>query len=641
VSAQPADPDADGQAWALRQQDAFPEWVIRYGGGDPGRWDFGLDSLNVLTYIIFDQFPTQEAIDHPGNAAFSEPAAWYLGEIVRRSDPKKLRWARRDYGPYAGRYVVEPTAKSRKELPEDTQGHLRAVPYFGEPMWLRERYLDYIAPLWEKAWPPWIFSNETGRWSWDEAGQRWFSQLDQWLDGIADLLRLLAAQLPDIALDYSTASLEAVENFTVHELAATQDLMLRAAVTAYVGECLLRTGGEQWIWDENPARLTNGFPVVSRSVTRVSPTHLIEYAWARRDGQTFARIHRAWIAGTEERRSRGPEHELRRRPTPGLDVMPEPRPILTWVAHAAAKFPDWVARYGAGCRWDFSAESMNDLARVVLDHCLAGTSLLDAPDGDAFISGVVWYFGETLHRAKPSHWRYSGSRAARTGRGWDGPEVITNDEVFRRYGLSVFLMQELDSVIRRKAIWDGRESAEPDPTWLRDEYERWVTASIRERIEDSQKRREQAKRRASSKRSDEETLARRLAARAEDFPRWVEQFGSGAQWDFSIESLDELEALIRHVAPGPEELLEDKANADFLEGAAWYFGEVLRRSDPDNSGWKYERHYHPEPYVAGSPTTEAAEHLATVYTADGGVLRRHYELRRRLEERRAQRDQQM
>jgi hypothetical protein len=634
VSEESADPAADGQAWALRQQDAFPEWVIRYGGSDPAQWDFGLDSLNVLTYIIFDHFPTQEAIDHPDNAAFSAPAAWYLGEIVRRSDPKKLHWTRRDDGPYAGHYVVAPTAKTSKELPEDPQGHLRFVPYFGEPMWLRERYLDYIAPLWDKPWPPWIFSSETGSWSWDEAGQRWFSQLDQWLNGIADLLSLLAAQLPDIALDYSTASLEAVESFTVNELAATQDLVLRAAVTAYVGECLLRTGGEHWIWDENPARLTNGFPVVKRDVKRVSPTHLIEYAWARRDGQTFARIHRAWVAEAEERRRGGAEADLQRQPTPGLDVMPEPRTILTWVAHAAAQFADWVARYGAGCRWDFSAESMHDLARVILAHCPAGGSLLDAPDGDAFVTGVVWYFGETLHRAKPSHWGYSASTAVRTGRGWDGTEVVTNDEVFRRYGLSVFLLQELDSLIRSKAVWDGRESTEPDPTRLYDKYERWVTASMRERVEDSQKRREQAKRRAGRRKSDEEVLARWLAEREEGFPRWVQQFGAEAHWDFSEESLDELEALIRHVAPGPEELLEDKANADFLEGAAWYFGEVLRRVDTDGTCWEYHRGSHPEPYVGGWPPTNAAEDLATVYAKDGGVLRGHYEMKRRYKERR-------
>ena len=107
-----ADPVADGQAWAQRQQEAFPEWVTRYGGGDPDRWDFGLDSLNVLSYIIFDDFPTMDAIDDPDNAAFTEPAAWSGGDR-RRSDAKKMRWSRQDYGFDAGHYVVQPKAKTR------------------------------------------------------------------------------------------------------------------------------------------------------------------------------------------------------------------------------------------------------------------------------------------------------------------------------------------------------------------------------------------------------------------------------------------------------------------------------------------------------------------------------------------------
>jgi hypothetical protein len=121
----------------------------------------------------------------------------------------------------------------------------------------------------------------------------------------------------------------------------------------------------------------------------------------------------------------------------------------------------------------------------------------------------------------------------------------------------------------------------------------------------------------------------------EEFPRWIQRFGSDVQWDFSVERLDALEALIRQVAGGPEELLEDKANADFLEGASRYFGEVLRRSDPDGTCWDYERRCHPEPELAGWPSTYTAEHLATVYTKNDGVLRGHYDWRRRLKERRA------
>jgi hypothetical protein len=88
-----------------------------------------------------------------------------------------------------------------------------------------------------------------------------------------------------------------------------------------------------------------------------------------------------------------------------------------------------------------------------------------------------------------------------------------------------------------------------------------------------------------------------------------------------------LEALIRQVASGPEELLEDKANADFLEGAAWYFGEVLRRDGPDHTRWSYERHYHPEAHLSGSHSGLVIEELAAVYTKEGGTLRHWYACR--------------
>ena len=48
MSEQLTDPVDDGQAWARRQQEAFPECVIRYGVGDPGlRDDSGLPALII------------------------------------------------------------------------------------------------------------------------------------------------------------------------------------------------------------------------------------------------------------------------------------------------------------------------------------------------------------------------------------------------------------------------------------------------------------------------------------------------------------------------------------------------------------------------------------------------------------------
>lgn len=618
---------ADGQAWAQRQEEAFfAGWITRYGASDPARWDFGLESLDLLSYAVFDRYPTVQAIEDPDNAGFTEPATWYLGEIVRRSNPKKFRWGLRDSGLYEGRYVVEPTAKSQAWAATDPWAHLVAVARRGDPMWLRSRYVDYVAPLWDKPWPAWIHSSETGRWSWDETMQRWYSQRDQWIGNISGFLAALAAQLPHITLDYSTASLQAVETFAVDNQVAIDDT-IRSAIVAYLGECLLRSGGGKWIWDEHPEHLTNGYPVVLRSTIAASPAHLLEYARARQDGTTFARIHRAWLADAKERRERGPEHIVHRQPTPGLDPVADTSNFADqWASNHQARFPDWIARYGTGRRWDFSADSLDDLAQVILEHCPAGVALLDAPVAEDFINGVVWYFGETLWRAKPSSWQFHEDIPAITGRELTGLAISSN-LAFNGFPLGVFLVQDINQVVQ-PTTWGGSQPTEPDR--LRYSYDRWVTSSIRERVEQAQKRREQAKRRLGRKRSDAEMLARWLAARNDEFPSWIAQFGTGAEWDFSVDSLDALEALIRQRASGPEELLEEKHNGDFLEGAAWYFGEVLRREDPEQFRWEYERDYHPEPTLKWLATTEVTNRLATVYTKDSRVLRGWYDRGRNL-----------
>jgi hypothetical protein len=102
--------------------------------------------------------------------------------------------------------------------------------------------------------------------------------------------------------------------------------------------------------------------------------------------------------------------------------------------------------------------------------------------------------------------------------------------------MAVYLMQELDSFVRPRLLW-GPKGPETNPTRLRDTYESWVTSVIREGVSRSLKCREQVKRRAGRTRSDEEVLARWLAARNDEFPRWIQQFGSGQEWDFSLGSL--------------------------------------------------------------------------------------------------------
>jgi len=77
-----------------------------------------------------------------------------------------------------------------------------------------------------------------------------------------------------------------------------------------------------------------------------------------------------------------------------------------------------------------------------------------------------------------------------------------------------------------------------------------------------------------------------LAERETAFPQWMAEYadnGTGP-WDFSAKSLDALEVLTRRVLKS-EEALSKPENSDFIEGAAWYLGEVMRRVK--GAEWRY------------------------------------------------------
>jgi hypothetical protein len=76
-----------------------------------------------------------------------------------------------------------------------------------------------------------------------------------------------------------------------------------------------------------------------------------------------------------------------------------------------------------------------------------------------------------------------------------------------------------------------------------------------------------------------------LAQQARDFPRWVSTYGG--TWDYTPQTVDNLAALVYRATPTLE-AFEDPANADFAEGASWYFGEMLCRADP--ARWMYRAH---------------------------------------------------
>lgn len=68
-----------------------------------------------------------------------------------------------------------------------------------------------------------------------------------------------------------------------------------------------------------------------------------------------------------------------------------------------------------------------------------------------------------------------------------------------------------------------------------------------------------------------------LARREQEFPAWRARYGAGEDWDFTADSLDALTEAVFRETPTTAKFQEHN---DFVEGASWYWGEVLRRSAP-------------------------------------------------------------
>ncbi|MEV0636937.1 hypothetical protein AB0I77_18650 [Streptomyces sp. NPDC050619] len=67
-----------------------------------------------------------------------------------------------------------------------------------------------------------------------------------------------------------------------------------------------------------------------------------------------------------------------------------------------------------------------------------------------------------------------------------------------------------------------------------------------------------------------------LAERASSFDAWAEETGQPGRWDFTPESLDALEDLVRS-RYGSDAAIDAGRTDPFLQGAIWYIGEMACR----------------------------------------------------------------
>ncbi len=190
----------------------------------------------------------------------------------------------------------------------------------------------------------------------------------------------------------------------------TQDFV--EGVLAYLGETLLRVGGGTWVWDEHVTGSPHGAAAVrfddGVDHPPVTPLVVIQAVIQEQDTGEFARVYDEVEQAATSRRSATPGWSPTRIPTPGVDPTPSPPSnfLPTWLAAREAAFPAWAAGAPRPGGWDFSAESVHDLERLVLD-AVASVDEMTAEKNTALIDGAAWYLGETLRRTYGRNWRYN------------------------------------------------------------------------------------------------------------------------------------------------------------------------------------------------------------------------------------------
>lgn len=237
--------------------------------------------------------------------------------------------------------------------------------------------------------------------------------LGEWL-GTLELrvLRLQDVELPqDFVLDYSADSLSRLAAVLLDRLADPDDvgqpehegLVLSAA--AYVGESLLRVGGGEWRWVDQPggaAGLPVAVPDPALDLPPVSPVEVIADTVRARDGGRFAALHAAWTRAADAVRARRPGWQpTKQRTALDRDRRPDRRPGSP--AEREAAFAAWVARYAPDGDWDFSPDSLDALEQVVRREAPSVAELTDPARRD-LLAGASWYLGEVLRRGLGGQW---------------------------------------------------------------------------------------------------------------------------------------------------------------------------------------------------------------------------------------------
>lgn len=259
-----------------------------------------------------------------------------------------------------------------------------------------------------------------------------------------------------------------------------------------------------------------------------------------------------------------------------------------------------VALDGEDVNLDFGADSLRALGRVLVDRFGAGSAL---PEW-SFVEAAATYVGESLLRLAGGSWGWADDRDG-------GAPIVRADP-------ALGLAPAAPVALVMAAAGDGGRLAA--------QYEEWRRAvSARETARPGWHPVKEPTN-ADAPSSDSAHLRGWLAERRAAFPGWARRYPE-VRWDFSPESLDALETVLRREVRSPEALHDPAARA-FRDGAAWYLGEVLRLGL--GGEWCYDDRLAADEtfeYVDGVGPTES-ESIPAVWLeialTEPGALRAHY-----------------
>ena len=244
----------------------------------------------------------------------------------------------------------------------------------------------------------------------------------------------------------------------------------------------------------------------------------------------------------------------------------------------------------AGFPLDYSPGSLDTLE----------SQLLAQDPGESLIDAAVGYLGETLLQTGGGHWEWDDER--------DTP-VVHLDPV-----LELSPVSPRDLIVEADQRRTGHELVRT---------QRAVRAAVgrrQVRVPGWQPTKERTPGLDPVLEvSGEKFLDVWLPHRDEALARWVADHAADTgPWDFSADSLDRLESVIRGAVRSVDDV-DVPANQELIEGAGWYLGEVLRREG--HAEWTYNPgEVDPANEFVGRPYVKQMVH-------NGQVLVPYYALR--------------